>query len=240
MTTLITSVTSKKFTAEFALAEEKIREANKSFLIIGENLTLINENRWYKQRGYAKFEDYVRDIFDFTRDYAYKLMSAKRVYDIIAAKFKPSELPKVETHCRPLTGIKEEDVILDIWGKVIASGKLTAKMIVEIANKVQGKANITPPSPDKDETVSEEDKGSNTVESQSDAANIDAVSQVAILQARITVLESELEKARSAKGGIAKTKMARKIIQAGFAALSKQVNDDQMEELLATKQALLG
>ncbi len=236
---VIVSITSNKLDDNFAKLEAEIREANKSFLIIGENLTAISEGALYKQRNFPTFELYVTGIFDFTRDYAYKLMNATRIYNLLKGHFKPSELPRTETHCRPLCKIEKDTDIIAIWTNVVASNKIIAKTVIEFVNQHLGKGAPTP-TPEPGETVTNEGGDGGSVQGEIEGDAITAEQEVRVLKAEITRLENELEKARSVKGGIAGTKMAREMIQKGFVAMASTVDDDQKEELIATKKALLG
>lgn len=239
MTDLIVSITSTKLDKNLLKLEGEIRLANKSFLVLGKNLTFINERKLYTGRGFGTFELYVSTMFDFTRDYAYKIMNATRIYNILAANFKPSELPCTETHCRPLTKIEKDEDIIKIWLNVANTGKIIAKTVTEMVNLHLGKGAPTTPEP---ETTTEDggDSAGNDVEAKTEEASITAEQKVRVLEAKVTQLENDLQKARAMKGGIAKTKMAREMIQKGFAALSATVTDEQREELIATKKALLG
>lgn len=245
MTDLIVSITSKKLSKELATCEEKIRIANKSFLDIGDALTVISDGKLYKERNFPTFELYVNTIFDFTRDYAYKIMSATRIYHVLAKNFKPSELPRAETHCRPLTKIEKDEDVLKIWANVVATNKIIAKTVTEMVNQHLGKGQPTDakagkPEPDTENTSSPAESGSVQEKVEQVENEISNSDQIRILEAKIVSLENELEKARSMKGGVAKSKMARQMIQAGFKALSNSIDDDQMSELIATKKALLG
>ncbi|MCP3681880.1 MAG: hypothetical protein GY861_04245 [bacterium] len=177
-------------------------------------------------------------MFDFTRDYAYKIMNATRVYNLLKGHFKPSELPKAETHCRPLCKIEKDEDVLAIWENVVTTNKIIAKTVIEMVNQHLGKGKVTP----EPETVTETgtDTASGSVESGVEGDELTAVQELKIARARITELENDLEKARSVTGGIAKTKMAREMIQKGFAVLAGTCTDDQKTELIATKKALLG
>jgi len=192
----------------------------------------------FKTRGFGSFELYVSTMFDFTRDYAYKLMNATRIYDILKANYKPSELPGVETHCRPLTKIDNDADIIKIWDNVLKTGKIQGKVVIEMVNQFLGKGEkIETKTSETSETVTEQ---GDTVQDNENSADIRAEQQVRILEAKVTQLENDLEKARSDKGGIAKTKMAREMIQKGFASMATSITDDQKAELIATKKALLG
>jgi len=233
---LIVSLSSVKIDKNFAKLETEIRQANKSFLIIGSNLTVINEGKLYKQRNFPTFELYVSVIFDFTRDYAYKIMNATRIYRILEKNCKPSELPRTESQCRPLTKLEKDADILKVWENVKASGKITAKIVTDFVNQSIGKGGAVQEGTPAD--TAEGEGGS--VEAETEAGDVNYQTKCKLLEAEIVRLENELEKARSAKGGIAGTKMARKMIQAGFAALVNTATDSQQAELIATKKALLG
>lgn len=240
---VITSINSKNLDKSFIKLEKEIRDANKSFLIIGANLTTINELESYKLRGFTSFETYVNTMFDFTRDYAYKIMSATRVYNLLKDNFKPLELPRVETHCRPLTKIDSDEDIIKIWSRVVASNKIQAKTVINEVNIHLGKGAIVPKDNTKDDTIDVDTGNSITggsVQDNNTADELNAVDQVRVLEARVTELENELEKARSVKGSVVKTKLGMQMINAGFAALVPSATQDQLVQLTATKQALLG
>ncbi len=236
---VIVSITSNKLSEELLKAETTIRTADKAFIGKGDALTKILNETLYKERNCPTFEIYMSTIFDMTRDMGYKLINAVRIYHILEENFKPSELPRTETHCRPLTKIEKDADIIAIWSNVVASNKIIAKTVIEFVNQHLGKGAPTP-TPEPGETVTNEGGDGGSVQGEIEGDAITAEQEVRVLKAEVTRLENELEKARAQKGGIAGTKMAREMIQKGFVAMASTVDDDQKEELIATKKALLG
>lgn len=237
---IIVTENSKKLDPTLIALESGIRSANKSFLIIGANLTVINESKMYNQRGFTTFEMYVNTIFDFTRDYAYKIMNATRIYNLLKNSFKPTQMPKVETHCRPLTKIEKDEDVIKIWQKVIdTGGQIMAKTVIDIVNVHLGKS---PPAPKKPDTpkITNEGGDGGSVGGGTNDDETSAVEKVRILEARVTELENDLEKAQAMKSTGKVSKMARQMIQAGFAALATHATDKQRKELVSVKAALLG
>lgn len=237
---LIVSATSTKLDKTFLSLEREIRTANKSFLIIGKNLTIISEGQLYKQRGFNTFELYVQTMFDFTRDNAYKIMAATRVYNVLQQNFKPSELPTAETHCRPLTKIEKDEDVITIWSKVVKTNKIIAKTVIGFVDQFLGKETITKEKKKPEIEIITEESNGKTLQKEVTQEGTDWKQKALQLQAEVTKLENQLQKVRESSKGIAGTKMARTMIQAGFAAMAASCTEDQKAELIATKKALLG
>ncbi len=237
----IMNKTDKTLDKELLKQEKIIRVANRSFVPLGDALSIIQTESYYVQRKFKTFELYVERFFDMGRDYAYKMIAGSKVYGIIKdAKFTPAQMPKVETHVRHLTKLRDNEKelstpdIIAVWSEVVEQGTITEKAIKAIVNDYLGivpKTKTDNESDNKD--GSENESGSDDKEKATDVT-------IETLKARIVELENQLQKERETKKGIAGTKIAREMIQAGFSVLVQSATDDQKDELIETKKALLG
>jgi len=260
MSEIITSITFKNQTKEFATLETTIDNAQKSFLVEGEALCTIGNKEYYIERGFPTFEQYVSIRFDMTRDYAYKRMAAYRVMTIIKDNgFTPSQLPKTESQCRPLTklngeqGEKYQREIIPTWQRVIdAKCRITAALITKEVNVTLGiqepkPGTNTPPADttgNAGDAPKDTDKGDDTPENDKvyTKADIQALEyRISALKQQNATLEAKLGAERESMTGMMPAgKMARDLVQAGFKALAPIASDEEKKELLSIKKALLG
>jgi len=253
---LIVSITSKELSTELISREARIRVASRSFYDIGENLNVICNEDLYKERGFTSFESYVETFFDITRDYAYKMINAYRVNEILKSSgYKPSELPINEAQCRPMTALDDKD-ILPVWAGVIAKDtRITAKLIKELCDKAMGKIEVKKDTPVLNDNVSGDDIPVDP-SSVTPGQNIEVgpvingekmyteqemgilKGQLAEAKQRCATMEAKLLAERQT-GGTKVSKMGREMINAGFKALAPTLDADQQKELLEIKKALL-
>ena len=235
-----TNLNAKTISPALRKAEKSIIAGIKAPFILGEALQTIQENSLYKERGFTTFEQYCLTMYDISRNYAYKMIAAYKVTLIIdGIGIKPLN----ESQIRPLTNsMLKSEQIKSIWKEVSDTGKLTAITITEKVNQIIGKQ--TPvKTPEKADKTPEKDEVSPDIVN--GKVNTDTVltpdKEIASLKAQITLLENDLQKAREAQAGKMKlSKLARKMIQEGFKVLSQSIPEEQKEELLQTRLALLG
>lgn len=67
---------SKMTMPELEERERVVKEGKDTFVKVGLALLEIREGRGYKLRGYATFEEYIQNQFEFSRRHAYRLMDA--------------------------------------------------------------------------------------------------------------------------------------------------------------------
>lgn len=246
---IVTAIRPANLSKEFAALEFKIRAGMKAWETVGECLSEINENSYHHERGFKTFESYVETIFDMTRDYAYKIM---RGYEIIRllkdAGFKPAQMPVNESQVRPLTTIKDnDDLIAEIWDRVVASDKkTTAKLVKEIADELMGKG--TGKADDKGDAKGDYDKGASsgddagtsTGDDLPDTSREDEIArlthELALARQRAATAEAKLA-AVDTKPTL--TKLQREMLNAGFKAMAKSADADLKKKLADEKKALL-
>lgn len=251
-TAIVTAIRPANLSKEFASLENIVRTGMKAWEKVGEALTKINENSYHHERGFKTFESYVETIFDMTRDYAYKIMRGYEIVKLLKdAGFTPAQMPVNESQVRPLTTIKDnDDLIAEIWDRVVASDKkTTAKLVKEITDEMTGKG-----TGDKGD-----DKGASKGDNAGDDAGTDSVNAGVSAgdelpdtsrEDEIARLTHELAEARqraaTAEAKLAAvdtkptlTKLQREMLNAGFKAMAKSADADLKKKLAAEKKALL-
>jgi len=86
------------------------------FVSVGLKLEVIQREQLYKQT-HKRFNDYHYETFELTRPHAYRYINGAKVYKLIE-KEQPKygyKLPLYESQVRPLTKIKDETVVGDLW-----------------------------------------------------------------------------------------------------------------------------
>lgn len=249
--TINTAINSKKIDAKLIKLETEIRNAAKSFLIIGKNLTVISDDKLYIERGFTSFEQYMDVMFDYTRDYGIKIRNAYAVYELLKGqKFKV--LPVNEGQIRPLTKLDisteaGKAQIASAWKTVIDTGKrVTAKMVaaavVNILNPNAGntdkdsKGNTDTDSPlNGDNDTKTPDTVDKTV------VTPDTDEELKLVKARLVQTEQDLIKAKAAiQYDVPRTKLAIELYKAGYKALLQSCDDDTKTELTELYNALVG
>jgi len=109
--------------------EDRIKNAPKGSLIIGEGLLFLHEHKLYTEKGGGTFEGYMKMVFDYNRDYGYKIMYAYKTYKrLINLGFDEKELPKTENQYRPLKKLDDKG-LKTVWAQVSGSGRITAQLL---------------------------------------------------------------------------------------------------------------
>jgi len=106
--------------------EDVITRGLETFVDVGNALAEIRARRLYQETGYATFEDYCRDRWDFSRFYAHRLIAAAEVVNALPIGNTPP--PVNEAQVRELAKAPEE-VRGAVWQEAIETapeGKVTA------------------------------------------------------------------------------------------------------------------
>ena len=112
-----------------------------AYLVTGEALLEIKDQKLYKARNYNTFEDAARDIFDYSKAYANQLIKASAVHKNLAAI--AAVLPTNESQLRPLTKLLPEQQV-EVWQEASKDGVPTAKVVKEAVQRKYPKAISTP------------------------------------------------------------------------------------------------
>jgi len=252
-TQIVTAIRPANLSKEFASLENIVRTGMKAWEKVGEALTKINENSYHHERGFKTFESYVETIFDMTRDYAYKIMRGYEIVKLLKdAGFTPAQMPVNESQVRPLTTIKDnDDLIAEIWDRVVASDKkTTAKLVKEITDELTGKGTGEKTGDDDEKSTgdapAQADTGANTGVSAGDelpdTSREDEIARLQheLAQARQRAATAEAKLAAMESGAkITLTKLQREMLNAGFKAMAKSADADLKKKLAAEKKALL-
>lgn len=125
--------------------EKKIHAWNHGSLNIGCALSLIQEKKLYKQRGFSSFEKYCYSIFSISRSFAYALIDGSKVQDIL----KEANLlnsPVSERVLRPLVKHRNNvTLITSVWSKVISNVKdktITSRDVIDSLKTYYSENNI--------------------------------------------------------------------------------------------------
>ena len=130
---------------------EKVVTANfKAFYEVGCALREICDSMLYRET-HTKFADYVKELWDLQRAYAYRLISSADVVDRLipyapelksVANWRQNEdpIPQNESQARALAKYPAEKQI-EIWRKAVetAEGRITAAHIKKTARDIHGK-----------------------------------------------------------------------------------------------------
>ncbi|MCP4163896.1 MAG: hypothetical protein GY760_27865, partial [Deltaproteobacteria bacterium] len=83
-----------------------------------EGLLYINKHKLYTDIGGGTFEGYMKVIFNYTRDYGYKIMTAYKIHKrLIDLGFDKKSLPQKETYYRPLKKLDDKG-LKKVWTEV--------------------------------------------------------------------------------------------------------------------------
>ena len=144
---------------------EGVIEKNlKAFYEVGAALLEIRESKLYKDT-HATFEDYCRDRWDMTRDYAYKLIGSSQVVSNLGNVDNCLQKPSTESQARPLTRLSAP-LQKEAWERAVETapeGKVTARHVQNVVREIEGieterKVTIIKQKIPKDEIVDEEFK----------------------------------------------------------------------------------
>lgn len=111
------------------MCERNIEEGWKTFLSVGRALTTIRDGNLYRDSN-DTFESYCSDRWGYVRSYAYRLIDAARVAQILSPN---GDIPRdlKEAHLRSLAGL-DEGQVREVWGKVnkdFPTGKITSRVV---------------------------------------------------------------------------------------------------------------
>ncbi len=114
--------------------DSAIEDGARAFVRLGNALAQIRDERYYKEAGYSRFEDYTQEKWEFTRVRAYQLIDAARVYEYLSESFDNKHLPRGESAIRKMGRLSKEQCI-DIWRKALErSPKPSRALITELVN----------------------------------------------------------------------------------------------------------
>lgn len=125
--------------------ELTIERGMKSFVAVGNALLEIREARLYKERGFARFEDYCQQHWGMSRPQAYRMIDSAKVVEAVSPMGDIA--PANERQARELAPLLDDPGTLEaVWAKVVSSGSpVTAKAI-----KAAVAAAKAPPTPEPD------------------------------------------------------------------------------------------
>jgi len=118
--------------------ERVIERGMKTFTEVGAALMEIREGKLYRQ-DFGTFEDYCRERWNFTQQYATGLIRATNVIENLKTETMVSVFPVSERQARPLTRLEPEQQ-RQAWQQVIdtaPNGKITAALVIEAAKTIQ-------------------------------------------------------------------------------------------------------
>jgi phage N-6-adenine-methyltransferase len=118
------------FTESEALAayERTIAEGLETFVVVGQALLAIRDQRLYRMQ-YLTFEEYCRERWELSRPYAYQLMDAATVVHHVSAV--ADILPANEAQARPLAALRPDEQG-QVWRRALETapnGRLTAAYV---------------------------------------------------------------------------------------------------------------
>ena len=234
--------------------ERKIKSNLKKYYNLGETLNIVKVRKLQTVKGYNPddkgFEQYLRDRFDISKVYCYKMIQAYQVC-ITLQDYGYSDMPLSESQCRPLALLlSDPDKLVQVWEQVISSKeKITAKKIKSLVDEIRGKGSTNKESGNNnssDESGSE--SGSESKKESKSSAKDELIKelkeQLAKKEREAEALRSELAQRKNMRGSIPSGKLARELFKAGFRAVSKKYHPDhggtseQMREVLELKKKL--
>lgn len=144
------SVVQKQETGELSPGEvtelnrlEGVIEKNlRAFYETGCALLKIRDSRLYRET-HDTFEEYCRDRWDMTRDYAYKLIGSSEVVDNLENVDHGIQIkPTTERQARPLTKLETPEQQREVWEMAVETapdGKITAKHVANVVKEIKNK-----------------------------------------------------------------------------------------------------
>lgn len=139
---------------------KSLKEAEKAIsgnlLEIGEALTVIRDNRFYREDGFTEFDDYCRNRWGLSEAQITRKIQAGELVKQLPIGQRSAVTS--ERQARELSPLKDEpEKMTQVMEEVIAEGKPTAKKIREKVNKLKprktrggyqgGEATVTPMRP---------------------------------------------------------------------------------------------
>ena len=123
--------------ARLAELEETIERGLQTFVEVGRALLEIRGRRLYRERGFHRFEEYVKHRWGWSRSYAYRQIDAAKVADNLSPI---GDIPANEAQARELADL-EPDQQREVAQAIHESGQtfetVTAKDVREIAQEVK-------------------------------------------------------------------------------------------------------
>lgn len=117
--------------------EETISQGLKTFVEVGGALLSIRDGRLYRA-GFGTFEDYCRDRWQISNEYArLNMRAAEVVMNLQKTPTIVGVLPATESQARPLTRLEPEDQPI-IWQRAVETapnGKLTAAHVESVVKE---------------------------------------------------------------------------------------------------------
>jgi hypothetical protein len=122
-----------------------------TFYTAGVALSKLQQLRLYRST-HVSFEEFCLDVFSFSRDYAYLMMRAAKIYQNLADNLPTSgrqlPLPTKQRQLRPIIKARlDDDAQIEVWQMAIANsnGKIPSSSIVrEAVNSYLAKNNTQP------------------------------------------------------------------------------------------------
>jgi hypothetical protein len=133
-------------------SEQTIRVGLGQFVEVGSALIEISDHKLYRV-SFDTFEDYCRQQWNLSDDYAYRLINAAKCVTVLKAKLTSQDVtvfPTNEAQVRPLLDLEPKEQA-KAWLKVLkdtAGNQITAKEVKGVVDgltgKPEGKKTVTP------------------------------------------------------------------------------------------------
>jgi len=123
---------------ELSSLETTIQKNLQSFYRVGAAIIQIRDSRLYRQ-GYATFEEYCKDRWDWSQNYAERLMLTTKVIESVKS-LPMGRVPENERQARPLSKL-DPDQQKEAWQQAVETapgGKVTARHVGEIVKGFLG------------------------------------------------------------------------------------------------------
>ncbi|HEY9697036.1 MAG TPA: hypothetical protein V6D10_07220 [Trichocoleus sp.] len=133
-------------TEQLQQQESRIEQGLKAFFWeVGDALSTIQTQRLYRAQ-FDTFEDYCRERWQFSSDYAYKLIrGAETIATLKSADV--SNLPTTESQTRELTKLSNPEQQIEAWVEAsqnAPAGKPNATQVKQAVQQVQKRSMVTP------------------------------------------------------------------------------------------------
>jgi len=125
--------------------EDVIKQGLDGFMLVGKALQAISDEKLYRAK-FGTFDDYCEQQWGLGKQYAYRLIDAYTVTDMLKSELEKSpigdnRLPINESQVRPLTPLEPKQQI-KAWQQVLKSCKgkpITADEVEAVVGKMGGK-----------------------------------------------------------------------------------------------------
>lgn len=130
--------------ASLAECEAVIECGREAAFAAGEALRRISDGRLYRDAGFKTMEDYLAERWGFTRSYAYRLMDAADVAELLSPM---GDKPQSERVARELAPVLHEDPerVPEVWGEIVEEHGPTPTA-AQVRETVRESSNNTKPS----------------------------------------------------------------------------------------------